>query len=33
MLLERSELTNDFATKKLTEFIKSFLNADDLNKI
>lgn len=29
MLLERSELTTDFVTKKLAEFIKSFLNADE----
>lgn len=27
MFLERSELTTDFVTKKLAEFIKSFLNA------
>jgi len=33
MFLERSELTIDFVTKKLTEFIKSFLNVDDVNKI
>ena len=29
MLLERSELTTDFVIKKLAEFIKSFLNADE----
>ena len=29
MLLERSELTTDFVTKKLAEFIKSFLKADE----
>lgn len=33
MFLERSELTTDFVTKKLAEFIKSFLNVDDMNKI
>ena len=29
MLLEKSELTTDFVTKKLAEFTKSFLNADE----